>query len=138
MTLFKNKSKSFKDKDTCAVLMSNLISMFTISLLPFCNFSVHKCTSVPQGLTFILVKLSSVDWYLCKRRCRRFFGWPVRHTASPRSEAWDWCSCGFVSEGPAHIDCYRSTTPSTWTSRRSLQKHTITSLLSLHTRFLLT
>lgn len=132
MTLFKNKSKSFKDKDTCAVQMSNLISMFTFYYL----FVIFQCTNAL--LSLMVIKLSSVDWYLCKRRCRWFFGWPVRHTASPRSEARDWCSCGFVSEGPAHIDCYRSTTPSTWTSRRSLQKHTITSLISLHTRFLLT
>lgn len=41
-----------------------------------------------------------------------------------RSEARDWCSCASSSDSPAHRDCCTLTTPSTSTSRRSLQTET--------------
>lgn len=137
---------------------SHVISLFTIQRL-FClswmvDTQVHKCTSVPHSLVSVHVKLNVASWslnfkesYLCTLRCRRVFGWPVHHTAIPRSEAQDWYSYGYVSEGPAHSDCYTSTTLSMLTSLRSLWKQThrhnhscarFMSLISFHTHVLLT
>lgn len=110
-----NKNKAVRDRSTgqYLVLMScdEHFYYFTTHDLHFCLISVH-------------VKWSVASWYLCTLMCRTVFGWPVHHTAIPRSEAQDWCSYGFVSEGPAHSDCYTSTTRSMWTSLRSLWTNT--------------
>lgn len=108
-----NKNKAVRDRSTVQYLcltihiLSQLNGRRLGTHMHFCLISVH-------------VKLNVASWYLCTRMCRGVFGRPVHHTVIPRSEAQDWCSYGFVSGGPAHSDCYTSTTRSMWTSLRPL------------------